>query len=357
MTTITATTTTTTATATITATTAVTITAISTTVLTTINMSTTTTITIRGSSNSSTNITANSKWIQNGITVAGGNERGDELYQLGFPESIYIDDDDRRIYITDYKNHRIVEWEYSSKSSRVVAGGNREGNRSDQLSLPRDAIVDKQNDSLIICDRGNKRIVRWLRRNGTNGQTIISNIACNSLTMDNNGDLYVSDFVKDEIRRWKIGDTNGIIVAGGNGQGNHLNQLNGSTYIFVDEDHSIYISDTQNHRIVKWTKNAKDGIVIAGGHGPGKNLTQLNHPSGLLVDQSGSVYVSDCYNQRIMRWLNGSKEGSIVVGGNGQGAQSNKFAFPRDLSFDQEHNLFVVDQFNDRVQKFLIDPD
>ena len=31
------------------------------------------------------------------------------------------------------------------------------------------------------------------RRNGTNGQIIISDIDCWGLTMDNNGDLYVSD--------------------------------------------------------------------------------------------------------------------------------------------------------------------
>ena len=30
---------------------------------------------------------------------------------------------------------------------------------------------------------------------------------------------------KNEVRRWKIGETKGTIVAGGNGQGNQLNQL------------------------------------------------------------------------------------------------------------------------------------
>ena len=62
--------------------------------------------------------------------------------------------------------------------------------------------------------------------------------------MDNNGNLYVSDPVKkNEVRRWKQGERKGRIVAGGNGEGNHLNQLNCPTYIFVDEDHSIYVSD------------------------------------------------------------------------------------------------------------------
>ena len=41
--------------------------------------------------------------------------------------------------------------------------------------------------------------------------------------MDNNGDLYISDSEKNVVRRWKTGDKNVTIVAGGNGQGNNLN--------------------------------------------------------------------------------------------------------------------------------------
>ena len=74
--------------------------------------------------------------------------------------------------------------------------------------------------------------------------------------------LYVSDWMKDEVRRWKIGDKEGTIVAGGNGKGNNLNQLNVPTYIFVDQDYSVYVSDWfSNHRVMKWMKGAKEGIV------------------------------------------------------------------------------------------------
>jgi hypothetical protein len=39
--------------------------------------------------------------------------------------------------------------------------------------------------------------------------------------MDNNERLYVVDHQKNEVRRWKIGETKGTIVTGGN----HFNQL------------------------------------------------------------------------------------------------------------------------------------
>ncbi|CAF1008415.1 unnamed protein product [Adineta steineri] len=44
----------------------------------------------------------------------------------------------------------------------------------------------------------------------------------------------------------------GITVAGGNGQGAGLNQLNGPDGIYIDDDKSIYIADSWNDRIVKW---------------------------------------------------------------------------------------------------------
>jgi sugar lactone lactonase YvrE len=249
-----------------------------------------------------------------------------------------------------------VEWKSGATSGQVVAGGNGAGNQNNQLNSPTNVIIDKENDSLIICDYGNKRVVRWPRRNGTTGETIISNVDCLGLAMDNNGYLYVSDRSKHEVRRWKMGEANGIVVAGGNGGGNGLNQLNNPHHIFVDQDHSVYVSDSNNHRVIKWMKDAKEGIVVTGGQGAGNGLTQLSSPRGIIVDLLGTVYVTDQSNHRVMRRLKGATQGSVVVGGNGQGGYVNQFNNPHGLSFDRKNNLYVVDYNNHRVQKFNFEP-
>jgi sugar lactone lactonase YvrE len=289
------------------------------------------------------------------MTIAGGNGRGNQLNQLSHPVGIYVDDDDQCILIADYNNHRIVEWKSGAKMGQVVAGGKGQGNRADQLNGPIDVIVDKTTNSLIICDFGNRRVVRWSRRYDTNGQTIISDIDCARLTMDNNGDLYVSHWKNNEVRRWKIGERNGTIVAGGNGKGNQLNQLNNPTYLFVDENDSVYVSDSTNHRVIKWLKGAKEGFIVAGGQGDGNSSTQLSYPQGMIVDHEGSVYVADTGNYRIMCWSKGSKEGRVIFGGNGEGQQSNQLDNPRGISLDRQGHLYVVDESNHRLQKFEID--
>ncbi|CAF4207447.1 unnamed protein product [Adineta steineri] len=248
------------------------------------------------------------KFQQFGITVDRGNGQGQELNQLYNPVGIFIDNN-KSIYIADSLNHRIVKWNLNSKTGRIIAGSNGYGDQNNQLSYPKDIIFDKENNSFIIYDEGNKRVVRYFAQNQRNPEILMSNIAC-------------------------YGDKEGKLVAGGNGQGNHLNQLHYPTYIFIDKDDCLYISDCYNDRVMKWKKDAKEGIIVAGGNGQGNSLKQLNRPHGVIVDDLRD------------------KEGEIIVGGNDQGNQSNQLYYPTGLSFDNEENLYVADSWNHRIQKY-----
>jgi sugar lactone lactonase YvrE len=303
---------------------------------------------------SSTHIRPNATWTQNGLIVIGENGQGNETNQVYLPYGLYVDDD-QTVYIVDAGNHRIVEWKYGAMNGKVAAGGNKAGNGDYQLKNPYDVIVDKERDSLIVCDTDNSRVVRWPRLNGTSGETIISNILCIGLTMDENGFLYVVDFGRHEVRRYRIGDTEGAVVAGGNGYGNHSDQLDSPFYVFVDRDHSVYVSDWKNHRVMKWEEGAKQGIVVAGGHGAGNNLTQLSFPQGIVVDHLGSVYVADTSNGRIVCWAQGATQGRVIASGNDRGGQSNQLIHPVGLSFDRHGNFYVTDAGNHRVQKLNIE--
>jgi len=301
---------------------------------------------------------SNIKWKPNAQTIAGGKEKGDKLNQLCGPHGIYVDHHlQHHIYIADYWNHRIVKRKLSQNNGEIVAGGNGQGNRIDQLFWPTDVIVDENNKSLIICDRGNRRVVRWSLQNPDDKQIPIENILGGGLMMNENGDLFVSDQKNHAVKRWRKGEIGsggeGRIVAGGNGCGDKLNQLNSPSYIFIDREESVYVSDNGNHRVMKWLKGANESIVVAGGQGQGNSLNQLYDPKGLVVNEVGDIYVADSFNHRIMCWSLGSKEGRVVVGGNGAGQGSNQLNNPRGLSFDVENNLYVADwgiiEFNDLV--------
>lgn len=299
-------------------------------------------------------IPLNGKWLQNGITVAGGNGQGDQLNQLNDATGLCIDKD-QTIYIVDQYNHRVVAWKRYANKGKIVAGGNGQGSRINQLSFPRNVIIDENTNTIIITDKGNRRVVRWPRENGTSGEIVIESIDCWGLALDSSGcSLYVSDCEKNEVRRWKIGEKEGILVAGGNGKGDNLHQLNEPRFIFIDQNESVYVADWKNHRIMKWIKDAKQGVIVAGGRGPGNSLKEIGAPNGFVVDESGTLYVVEGNNNRIMRWVKTAIQGELVVGSNGKGAEANQFKVPTNLAFDRENNLYVLDCENQRVQKFQL---
>ncbi|CAF1534508.1 unnamed protein product [Adineta ricciae] len=302
----------------------------------------------------STILNRNAKWKKNGLTVAGGNGSGNDLNQLFAPFGIFVDEN-QTVYIADSINNRIVEWKSGEKKGRVVAGGGDSLIGEHMLYGPMDVIIDRKRNSFIIADTGKRRVIRWHYQNDIQSETIIPNIDCRGITIDENGSIYVTDGDRHQVTRYDIGNNEGIIVAGGNGAGDALDQLNIPYSIFVAQDHSVYVSDGGNHRVMKWINGAKEGVVVAGGQRQGESLSQLNYPRGIVVDQSGTVYVADHLNGRVMRWLKDAEQGDIIAGGNGGGDQDNQLLNVTGLAFDKQGNLYIVDMGNSRVQMFNID--
>jgi sugar lactone lactonase YvrE len=306
-------------------------------------------------------ISPNARWTQNGVTVAGYNKAGHAENQLDHPFGIFVDDD-QAIVVADFDNNRIMQWRIGDRNGRVVAGGAGEGGGLHQLNLPTDALIDKETNSIIICDQWNSRVVRWSRQSPTTqGEILIPSINCWGLAMDNQRYLYVSVTTANEVRRYKMGDNKGTVVAGGNGKGNGVRQLSSPYGIFVDQEQSVYVADHENHRVMKWERNAEEGTVLAGGQSYGSSLTQLYKPNAVFVDALGTLYVTDSGNKRVMRWHKGATQGAIAVGGNGGGDRADQLDYPAGLSFDYQGNLYVVDggflfEGNHRVQRFAIQP-
>ncbi|CAF1027869.1 unnamed protein product [Adineta steineri] len=297
---------------------------------------------------SGVDIHSNARWNEHGQIVAGQNST------LVYPYSVFVAED-QTIYVGDYENHTIVAWHDGETQAQIVAGGHGSGEGAHQLNQPIDVIVDKERDSLLICDRSNKRVVRWPRRNGIHGEIVLSNVGCWGLTMDDAGSLYVADYEKNEVLRYRRGKVQGTVVAGGNGNGKRLNQLDSPSYLFVNREHSVFISDTNNRRVMKWASGAKEGMIVAAGQGQGGVLSQVLNPAGVLVDQLGTVYVADFENNHVIRCSQRTQQGMLVACRDDQVVQGNELNIPMGLSFDRHGHLYVVDHWNKRVQKFTLE--
>ncbi|CAF1591469.1 unnamed protein product, partial [Adineta steineri] len=196
-----------------------------------------------------------------------------------------------------------------------------------------------------------------------------------------------------KFSKWK---QNAITVAGGNGEGEGLNQLSHPFGIFIDEKKNIFISDRFNHRIVEWKHNAKEGKIITGGNGQGNRMDQLNYPTNMIVyQQNHSVIIADSQNRRVIQWLNQKQqilidnidcyglamdkhgflyvsdagknevrrwkigeynnEGIVVAGGNRRGDYLNLLNFPTSIFVDEDQSVYISDHENRRVMKWIKD--
>src|ERR1700744_2078636 len=97
-----------------------------------------------------------------------------------------------------------------------------------------------------------------------------------------NNTLTVVSNIKPARIVWKLNGTavqtvnatwnpNGITVAGGNGAGPALNQIDQPSYLYVDTFGNVFVADYNNNRVMKWGPGATTGVVAAGNNGTGSN--------------------------------------------------------------------------------------
>ncbi|CAF3391255.1 unnamed protein product [Rotaria socialis] len=290
---------------------------------------------------------------------------------LHYPKGIRLDADEN-LLIADSSNHRIVKYYSGAKKGIKIDGNNISGYGDPCLCGPSGLNIHKPSKTLVICDYHNMRVITYMMRlckcgrkivgnekccekspkKKTFRKTVIRNIKCGGVAIDKEGNVYVSDTNRHEVRRYNADDWMETVVAGGKGQGSRSSQLNHPTYIFVGNDQSVYVSDTWNDRVMRWRKGAKEGTLVAGGHGKGDDRNQLFCPTGLLVDQFNAVYVADYWNHRVMRWRNGDRQGTVIAGGHGPGDSENQLNNPEGIAFDPQGNLYIADSNNHRIQKF-----
>ena len=147
------------------------------------------------------------------------------------------------------------------------------------------------------------------------------------LALDASDNLYIADSENNRIRKVSANGT--ITTVAGNGTWGFEGDGGAATDakldyprgLTLDDSGNLYISDSGNHRIRKVspegtiTTVAGYGTEGFGGDGGPATAALLAYPEGVGVDASGNLYIADTYNNRIRKV---SANGTITtVAGNG----------------------------------------
>ncbi|CAF1383564.1 unnamed protein product [Adineta ricciae] len=305
-------------------------------------------------------------WNPNGTTVAGSanGDGGSSSSQLNNPFDIAVDSA-LSVYVADYSNYRVMKCINGSVNGTVVGPqlGFGIGPDTQHLHTATALYLDSTESNLYIADTHNCRILKW-NIVSNNVTVVVGGSGCGSSLNTfywSFGNIYVSDYNNNRILKFppnSNSSTLGVIVAGTGTSGSASNQLNTPAGIYVDErdNDTLYVADRLNNRVMKYRTNETNGTVVAGGNGLGTSFNQLYYPRYVFVDSFGTVYVSDTANHRIMKWVKDARNGTLVVGVTGlTGTTPSRLNNPYGIRLDKSGNLYVADYTNDRVQRFTID--
>ena len=186
------------------------------------------------------------------------------------------------------------------------------------------------------------------------------------IAVDGFTNLYVADGNGHTVRKLTLVGTNWVVttfagfpdqVISGSVDGTGTNALFGAPWgVAVDNSGDLYVTDFQNNNIRKIT-SAAVVTTIAGPvnsssylDGTGSNA-RFNQPVSVTVDPAGNVFVADRQNQAI-RKITSAGVVSTLAGlagvpheqdGNGNQA---RFLTPYSVAADRSGNIFVADNFD-----------
>ena len=191
-----------------------------------------------------------------------------------------------------------------------------------------------------------------------------------AVAFDRQGNLYIADAGNNRIRlvsngviRTFAGEPSGLPgFAGDNGPAAAAS-FNYPIALAIDDAGNVYVSDYFNNRIRRITASgtittyAGTGAIGAAGDGGPAAQAQFYFPAGLAFDNSRNLYVADLLNSRVrviaangvVRTIAGT--GARADLGDGGPAIEAALASPRDVAVDPAGNVYLTDQDNQRVRK------
>ncbi|CAF0762760.1 unnamed protein product [Adineta ricciae] len=297
-----------------------------------------------------------------GTTIAGYSTGYSSSGSMGLshPHGLFISRNGT-LYVVDTFNSRVQAFAWNSSVGSTAVP-------SSVLSYVEFVYVNENTSTIYTSDYNLHGAV--LYPGNTTIPTAGQNLTCTTnrpysasgLVGDSKGNLYIASSFCHTVLKLDGSNTNSIIrVAGSGTAGNGSSQLNTPYGLSLDEKNSIlYVTDMKNSRIQKifLNQNSTVGVTVAGGNGAGCALNQLNFPQGVTFSQKdGSIYVADTNNNRIVRWRINATEGVVVAGSLNcmVGTTSVLLNSPFDLKFGaNETFLFVADMYNNRVQRFQL---
>jgi len=270
----------------------------------------------------------------NGIPGYSGDGGQATAAQLNDPECVAVDHNGN-LYIADYLNNRIRKVDTSGIITTIAGNSGYYGYSGDggpataaELAQPVSVAVDAIGN-LYIADESNSCVRKvdtggyistiagggsiWSVGDG--GPATAAFLEPNSIALDTNGNLYISDHSNNRIR--KVNSSGIITSIAGSGISGYFGDGGPATAaemspvnVAVDRRGNVYFVDESTNE-ARMVNNCGIISLIGGnglrgfsGDGGPSTAAELFYPGGIVVDSNGNIYLADGYNGRIRKITN-----------------------------------------------------
>ncbi len=315
----------------------------------------------------------------NGIAGYTGDGGAATSSSLWYPESVAADSAGN-VYIADENNNAIRKVDTNgvittfagtgvfqfTADGTAAAGSPIESPR--QLAIgPGNTLYYVENTYYVRMIDGNG-VLHTIAGNGTQGNTADGARAAgasfndiNGLTVDSQGNVYLSEFSGNRVRRV---NTQGIVsTVTGNGSSTFTGDggpATGATVwgpwgLALDSKGDLFIGDSNNKRVrmvnaagIITTVAGTGGFGFSGDAGPAASAV-LGFPDGVAVDSSGNVFFADGPNLRIRRFTVGGNIATVAGDGlyrytpNGAPFSQLYLLGAFGVAFDNSGNTIIAD--------------
>lgn len=168
------------------------------------------------------------------------------------------------------------------------------------------------------------------------------------IEVDNNGYVYVADFNNHRIR--KISPSGVVTTIAGTGTAGYadgasnISQFNQPVDLSLDSNGNLYISDMGNQMIRKLTTDGTVSTIKTG-----------IKAESIEVDNQGNIYFLDTYNQYIKKITMANDivnvAGSGIKGFQDGAVENARFSNPFGIAISQNGDIYIGDLDNNRIRK------